>query len=92
MVSTFSLILALTGLLIVSKLALIALWSRRLHLRQGRRYRYSAIFGILFFPKNADDVDESMWKDLQPIQRWNFLSGLLFLALAWGAIAINVAI
>ena len=68
MVSMFNLILALTGLIIVFKTALIALWSWRLHKRHGAERSFSEIFNMMFTPQTSGDMSAGMWKDYEPVQ------------------------
>jgi hypothetical protein len=92
MVNTFNLILALTVLIIVFKLALISLWSWRLHLRHRDDRSFSEIFHMMFAPRTAADMSADMWKDYAPIQEWNWLSSSLCLAVVFGLIAANVLV
>jgi hypothetical protein len=59
MVDTFNVILALTVLIIVFK---IALWSWRLHLRHRGDRSFSGIFHMMFAPRTAADMSAGMWK------------------------------
>jgi hypothetical protein len=75
MLVTFVLVLIVAAGLF--KLALIFVWTHRLHNAHSDKHSFSAIFRMMFAPQSEDKVGKDFWADLQPIQRWNFLSNVL---------------
>lgn len=70
-------ILSLIFGLALFKLVLILSWTRRLHKVHGARYGYSIIFRMMFSLQSSGDMDSSLWKDFEPIQRLNYLSNII---------------
>ncbi|MEJ0079012.1 MAG: hypothetical protein WDO17_26990 [Alphaproteobacteria bacterium] len=58
------------------KLALILVWTRRLHARHGPHASFGEIFCKMFAPQSEDSLGIELWQDFQPIQRMNFLSNI----------------
>lgn len=87
------LILSLTAVVGFTKLALLLLWTRKLYKEHGNSHSFAELFGMMFRPNSASDVNGALWSDLQPIQRKNILSNVLLVVLAFlvliGGIAFN---
>jgi hypothetical protein len=73
--------------LLTAKAVLILIWTRRLYLAHEARYGFSTIFSMMFGPRSQDDMDESLWKDFQEIQKRNRLSNTL---IVMGAVSMMI--